>query len=262
MIVPDNQIDVWCSSLDAIRDPALVDSYRSLLSLEEAERHSRFLREEDRNQFLLSRALVRDVLSQYVGMQPSALVFTQNEFGKPSLTSSADRPITFSLSHTRGLSVCAVALERPIGVDVESLQRTSCHPDIARRFFASSEADFLDRFDGDRKRTEFLRLWTLKEAFVKARGKGLSIPLDSFAMALSSDHPTRISFTGGEHGREADWQFLHMRVGSSFHIAVAVSSPDTRGRVVRFSRIIPLSGESSSVVLEPNLLDEWALDDV
>ncbi len=258
--MPDNYIDVWCSSLDAIRDPALVGSYRSLLSLEEAERHSRFLREEDRNQFLLSRALVRDVLSRYVGMQPSALVFTPNTYGKPSLTSPADRPVTFSLSHTKGLSVCAVARDRPIGVDVESLQRTSCHPDIARRFFAPSEADFLDRFDGDRKRREFLRLWTLKEAFIKALGKGLSIPLDSFAVALSSDHSTRVTFTSGDYGKGADWHFLQMCVGGSFHIAVAVSMPETKELTAQFSRIIPLCGESSSVLLEPTLLHEWALD--
>ena len=262
MTFPEKQVDLWCSLLDEVRDPALEQSYRALLSSDEAQRYSRFHFDHDRGQFLLTRALARDVLSRYVGVQPSALVFTRNEYGKPALAEPAGCPVTFSLSHTKGLSVCAVAQERPIGVDVESIQRSTFHEDVADRFFAPSEAAFLNSLKGDQKRPEFIRLWTLKEAFVKARGLGLSIPLNSFAMVSSPGHPARVSFPSANHGNEADWQFFQIRLRGSFHIAIAIPMSESREIAVRFSTIIPMTGQSTSVTLEPNTLNEWVLEEV
>ena len=258
----ENQVDVWCAALPEGWDPRLADSCQRILTSEEADRYSRFVFEKDRHQFLLTRALVRDVLSRYVGVEPSALMFTRNKYGKPSLALPADCPITFSLSHTKGLSVCAVALDRPIGVDVENVHRSTHHEELADRFFAPSETAFLNGLRDDQKGSEFIRLWTLKEAFVKARGLGLSIPLNSFAVLSSPDQQARVSFPDGTHSNEADWRFLQIRLRGSFHIAIAVPMPERREIAVRLSTIVPLTGESTSISLEPNLLNEWAIDEV
>ncbi len=136
MRVQRNQVHVWCATLRDLTVSDLLESYRSVLSEEEAVKFPRFLFEGDRRQYLLSRALVRDVLSRYVGVEPSELVFTRNAHGKPALAVPAGCPITFNVSHTKGLSVCAVTCDHPIRVDVEALGRSIFHADVARRFFA------------------------------------------------------------------------------------------------------------------------------
>ena len=138
MHLPENRVDVWCAPLPQEWDSGLSHAYRAILTSEETERYARFMFEKDRRQFLLTRALARDVLSRYVGVEPSALVFSRNEYGKPALAQPLDCPIVFSLSHTKGLSVCAVATEQSIGVDVEWLQRMSGHPDIAKAGVSSN----------------------------------------------------------------------------------------------------------------------------
>jgi 4'-phosphopantetheinyl transferase len=258
----ENQVDIWCARLPDEGNFELFHSYRGILTPEETERYGRFAFEKDRRQFLLTRALERDVLSRYLGVEPAALVFTRNEYGKPAIAEPIGCPLTFSLSHTKGLSVCCVAFEQMIGVDVENLQRTNSHQDIAKRFFSNSEAAFLERIDEAQKPMEFLRLWTLKEAFVKARGLGLSIPLNSFEIGTFPDQPARVSFQNGIHGNEADWRFLQIRVGRSFHIAIAFTMPGQKEMAVKFSTITPLTDDHASVILEPNEVNEWAVGEV
>ena len=259
MIVPDHQVDVWCAFLDEGEAPDLGQLHQSVLSSDEALRYARFHFDKDRQQFLLTRALIRDVLARYVGTEPSALVFTQNEYGKPVLAEPITCSVAFSLSHTQGLSVCAVAWNRMIGVDVERLDRTNCHPEIATRFFAPTEAAYLGRLEGEQRRLEFLRLWTLKEAFVKARGKGLSIPLNSFTIGCSPGEPARVSLQDGDQGHESDWRLLQIRLGRSFQIAVVMEVPEQQNLQVRFSKLVPLTGQETSLLLEPSTLNEWTL---
>lgn len=262
MVIPDSQVDLWCAFLDEAKAPDLDQRYRSILSTEEAQRYARFHFEKDRRQFLLTRALVRDVLSRYVAVEPSRLVFTRNEYGKPALAEPAACPVVFSLSHTKGLSVCAVASAQMIGVDVERLDRTNCHPDVANRFFAPSEAAYLEGLDGDQRRLEFLRLWTLKEAYVKARGKGLSIPLNSFAVACPPGQQARVSSQDVAPRNAADWRVLQVRLGGSFQIAIAVSMTERQGCAVRLTTLRPFTKEHTSTFLEPNPRNAWALDEV
>ena len=258
----DNQIDIWCAPFRDELEEEQFRSYRDLLTTEEIERCDRFAFEKDRKQFLLTRALERDVLSRYLGVGPALLVFNRNEYGKPHLAEPAACPIQFSLSHTTGLSVCAVTSEVDIGVDVESLDRPTSHWDIANRFFAASEAAYLKSVEEDHKGTEFLRLWTLKEAFVKARGLGFSIPLKSFTIRSTPGQPTRVSFVHGTHGTEADWRFFQIRLGSGFHIAVVLATPKSQNMVVKVSTLIPLAEECASITLEPNELNEWTLEEL
>ncbi|MDX1411815.1 MAG: hypothetical protein R3351_06630, partial [Nitrospirales bacterium] len=129
--LPENQVDIWCAGLPDVWDDGLFHSYYEILTSEETERYTHFVFEKDRRQFLLTRALERDVLSRYLEVKPAALVFTRNKYGKPAIAKPNGCPITYSLSHTKGLSVCAVAPSGDVGVDVESLQRNNSHQDIS-----------------------------------------------------------------------------------------------------------------------------------
>ena len=191
-------------------DPGSMAQYRSVLSEDERQKADRFRFEKDRRLSVTARALVRYLLSEYTGNPPESFRFRDNRFGKPSLAGSTELPdLRFNLSHSNGMVVCGLAWGRDVGVDVESTER-EVELSIARRFFSKAEADFLEgRPDKDKKKC-FFDIWTLKEAFIKARGKGLSIPLDAFSFCLTESTP-KISLhdpeAAGGAGPDA-WQFF------------------------------------------------------
>jgi 4'-phosphopantetheinyl transferase len=167
-------------------DAVLAERYAALLSGDERGRWQRFAQAADRNRFLLARALVRAVLGDYRSVEPRALEFTVDHWGKPHLLSlpEGEEPLHFNLSHTHGMVVLAVSRQVPLGVDVEDESRVVGAEALTARFFAPEELRELKTLPENARQAHFLRLWTLKEAYVKALGLGLRIPLDSFAFAL------------------------------------------------------------------------------
>jgi 4'-phosphopantetheinyl transferase len=166
-------------------DTALARPYAALLSADEQTRWQRFARAADRQRFLLSRALLRTVLGDYLSLEPRELRFVSDEWGKPHL--SAEPSLHFNLSHTQGMVALAVSRRAPVGVDVENMERVVDAEALTARYFAPEELFALQTLPPNARRAHFLRLWTLKEAYVKALGLGLRIPLDSFAFAPHGD---------------------------------------------------------------------------
>ncbi|MCG8618114.1 MAG: 4'-phosphopantetheinyl transferase superfamily protein [Desulfobacterales bacterium] len=211
-------------------DAGLMAQYRSVLSEDERQKADRFRFEKDRKLSVTARALVRYILSECTGNPPESFSFRENRFGKPSLVgnpSPVDGTILpdlrFNLSHSKGMVVCALALGRDVGVDVESMERT-VELSIARRFFSRAEAEFLEGCPEKDKTACFFDIWTLKEAFIKARGMGLSIPLDAFSFCLSDPTP-RIRFhdpeAAGGAGPEA-WQFFRWQPRTGAMVAACI----------------------------------------
>ena len=259
LTLPDNRVDIWCTRLSEFQDPEFIHTYGDLLTSEEKVRFSRFMFEKDRHQYLLTRALERDVLSRYVGVEARALVFTRNGFGKPMLMEPDPCSISYSLSHTTDLSVCAVSSGQAIGVDVESLQRASNHETIAKRFFTESESTFLESLEGGEQSTEFLRLWTLKEAFIKAVGLGLALPLNSFELETFSDRPPKGTFSKELVEKGERCRFLQIRLGNSFHLSLAMLKPGSDKIGVNVTTLTPFGVANRPIFLEPNPLDEWVI---
>jgi 4'-phosphopantetheinyl transferase len=237
----ERQIDLWHVFTEKITDPALWDAYRELLSQEEAQRERDFIHKGAQRQFLLGRALLRTALARYTGDNPKAVRFSYNRHGKPALDSSGV-PLEFSLSHTRGLVVCAVALRDALGVDVEDQsQPSSLTPlELAQRYFAPAETAALAQLPAEERLPAFLDLWTLKEAFLKARGTGLMTPLADFAFSISSGRPPTISFSSPEQDRPDDWQFAHFCLEARHHIALAAHRPATSPSHIVFRESTPL----------------------
>ena len=184
-------------------------AYRALLSPDEHDRMARLVFERDRRRFLLTRALVRSTLSRYANVPPAGWSFIANVHGRPEIL---DRPLgvpdlRFNLSHTDGLIACAVTIGREVGVDVEHIGRRLTH-DVAGRFFAPREVSDLKRLPDDEQHRVFFDYWTLKEAYIKARGFGLALPLADFAFQLSPSAPPRISFEPSLEDDPATWQFF------------------------------------------------------
>ncbi len=178
---------IWYVLPEEIREPELLDRYRELLASDELARHQRFFLGKDRHLFLVAWALVRTTLSRYADVDPRDWTFATNPHGRPQIIGpSGVPPLRFNLSHTPGLIACIVAAERDVGVDVENTRRHTAGPDIARRFFANAEVEALELLPEDRQQEAFFEYWTLKEAYIKAVGVGISLGLGRFSFALDS----------------------------------------------------------------------------
>jgi 4'-phosphopantetheinyl transferase len=255
----ERQIDLWYVSSHGITDPGLLDEYRSCLPADEMAQEQRFAFAESRVQHLVSRVLVRSVLSHYTGDDLRTWTFVRNPYGKPTIAAAAGLPIEFNLSHTRGLVCCAVALGSPVGVDAEQLAEISDCLDLAKRFFAPAEAGFLERVAAAERSNVFLRIWTLKEAFVKARGLGLSLPLDGFAFSLAPDRPPRVSLADVYELDPGQWQFAEVRVAGRYQIALAVEASSSLPLAVRVRQTLPLRWATEGRLLSGSRSNQWSL---
>jgi 4'-phosphopantetheinyl transferase len=186
-----------------------LDSYKALLSTDEHERMARLVFERDRRAFVITRAHVRTMLSRYAAVAPADWRFIENVHGRPEIL---DRPagtpdLRFNISHTDGLIACAVTIGREVGVDVEHISRTLSH-DVAGRFFAPDEVTDLRKLPMEDQKKVFFDYWTLKEAYIKARGFGLALPLGDFAFKLHPPDPPAITFEPSLEDDPATWQFM------------------------------------------------------
>ncbi len=222
--LPQDQVHLWYAFPDSCQPKYSIEQAH-ILSLEERERWQAFRFEADRHDYLVAHLLLRDSLCRYVGCLPQDLEFSQGPFGKPSLAEPrGSSPLEFSLTHTRGLVACVVA-RHPVGTDAESLDKT-VDLELAPRVLAPAELDELSGQPPERRSARFLEYWTLKEAFVKATGKGLSQPLQQFWFQLDRAGEPTIDFAVGEPARGENWQFLQVNQLSPAHrLAVAVKLP-------------------------------------
>ncbi len=215
------QAHLWYILAEKADGRELHAEYLTLLSAAERERYERYHFDKDRVLYLLTRVLIRTTLSRYADLPPEAWEFEENHYGKPRLASPPTDAagLSFNLTNTQGLVALLIARDIPVGVDAEYLNRPVKVLSLADRFFSPDEVHDLRSQDPARQERRFLRYWTLKESYIKARGKGLSIPLDSFSMIL---HPDTIGVTlHTEPGSAKDWQFEQRILPSQHLVAMA-----------------------------------------
>lgn len=215
------QTHVWFLHTEsALPTPILTG--RDWLSADEIQRAARFAFDHDRQQFVASRVVLRRVLSEYAAVDPVDWKFAAGPWGKPFVDTPAQaRWLQFNLTHTRGLVVVAVTREHEVGVDAEWVGRTVEWQTIAASYFAPREMDDLQSVTADHSHDRFLRLWTLKEACIKAFGQGLTIPLNAVCFD-SLDHQPRLQSNAQLPVNPIEWD-VHVLHGFADHrVAVAV----------------------------------------
>jgi 4'-phosphopantetheinyl transferase len=228
--LPPDEVHLWYVRTDAVADPALLSAFEASLCAEERRRWQRFSFEEGRRQFLVSHGFLRAVLSRYAAVAPADWRFTAAGHGKPEVAPPGPAWLRFNLTHTRGLAACAVASGREVGVDAEDWHRQGrgVSAELVRRCLSPGERAHLGGLpEAERQRT-FFDYWTLKEAYLKARGLGLALPLEEITFRWP---PVVVSFGPGIGDAEAAWQFERREVGERHKIAVAVrrgAGPDPR----------------------------------
>ncbi len=185
------EVHVWFARLD--RAPARLTRMRTILNPEEMARADRFFMDVHRNRFIAGRALLRDLLAGYLGQPPETIRFAYNEWGKPALAAGfVARDLRFNLSHSQDLAMYAFVLERDVGVDLEMIRAEVANERIAENFFSPSEVQTLRALPLEHQAEGLFNCWTRKEAYVKARGQGLSIELKSFDVSLTPGEEAKI----------------------------------------------------------------------
>lgn len=217
MNLQPHQVDLWRTSLDL--PTASFKSFESTLSADESQRAARFHFSADRDRYIAAHGCLRVVLARYLQDEPGQLSFSTNAYGKPYLD---DHKLEFNLSHSGDYALIAVTLEHKIGVDVELIRDEVEILSIANRYFSKNEITELMTLPLEDRITGFFNCWTRKEAYIKAHGFGLSLPLDSFDVSLSPRDPAILRATRPNLQEAARWRLLSLEVDLMYAAAVAV----------------------------------------
>jgi 4'-phosphopantetheinyl transferase len=226
--IPAGVARIWHWPLDV--SALEVADLKKVLSPDEMERAERYRFDQHRNEFILTRAVLRIVLASYTAQSPESLSFDYSAQGKPALKNGPP-DLRFNVSHTEGLAVLALVREREIGVDAERIRPQPDAQKLAKRFFSAREQLFLGKLSGDELQRAFFRCWTRKEAYIKAKGEGLSIPLHAFDVSLEEDQPAALVGTRPDPTEAGRWTLYDLSVGQGYAAALTVGNvPTTQPR--------------------------------
>lgn len=213
---------VWCLPLD-VPESFLTELW-TLLSEDERQRAARFLFDKHRRRFVACRGQVRKILSSYLGSPAEQIRFRYESMGKPALDSPwSDSGVRFNVSHSHEMALCALALGRELGVDVEHIREPSDFDGLAERFFAKSEVGALRALPQEERLAAFFNCWTRKEALLKAAGTGLSFPLDRVVVTLAPDEPARVVAYGDDSSAALKWWLGTLKPAEGYVGAIALS---------------------------------------
>jgi 4'-phosphopantetheinyl transferase len=220
--IASGEMHIWRYSLEL--SPEHAREAGSLLSHDELERAARFHFPIHRNRYIAGRSQLRKILGGYLKIAPASLDFAYSEFGKPAVpTAQNPASIAFNVSHSEGLCVLAVSRIQPLGIDIERIRRDFGGEEVAQANFAPAEFRELLSLPADIRAQAFFNCWTRKEAYVKALGAGLQIPLDSFEVSLRPGDPPRFL-----RGAGAGWNLLSFVAAEGFQGAVAYRGVEAR----------------------------------
>ena len=260
--IKKNEIHLWQVNPDNIREPELLNQYKTLLSADETIKQQRYKFSHDRHDALITRAFVRDLLSYYADIAPNDWRFDKGEKDKPEIV-NPPLPLRFNISHTKSLIICAVTLENDIGCDVENTTRSNDVLAIANRYFSAIETNELFSLPKEQQRHRFFDYWTLKESYIKAWGLGLTIPLKDFSFNITDvivekNTPftikSAISLSFAQHrvdnsNRWRNW-LLYPNNNEPHRIAIAIREKENNQRKayqLRYFNSTPLLGYQESV---------------
>lgn len=217
---PD-EVHIWLVPLN-ITD-AFLQRLEKLLSRDERERAARFKFEKHRKHFIAARGQLRLLLAAYIGQEADQLCFSYNRFGKPSLEkSSSSQPMQFNISHSHEFALMAFHPEWELGVDIEWMKPDFDGLHLVKRFFSQNEQKQMEEVPDALKKEAFFNGWTRKEAYIKARGRGLNIPLAKFSVSLNPDQPARLIETTHDPEALNFWKLQAIPAPQNYKAAIVV----------------------------------------
>lgn len=231
-VLNTNEVHVWRIPLAVEED--VVQSCRRLLSQDELQRADRFHFKRDRDRFTAARAALRKILGEYQKIAPEDLAFTYAEKGKPDLAPAFNPSgIRFNLSHSKDFALLALARGLTLGVDIEFINPEFAGDDIAMRFFCQGEVRALRALPPDNQTEAFFECWTRKEAYIKALGDGLSLPLDSFEVAFGPGIRAALLWTRNASHEISKWSVYNIAAPPEYAAALVAEGKD---HVLRYAQ--------------------------
>jgi len=220
LVLGSDEIHVWRATLD--QTSSRIQRFLHDLAADEQARAERFHFERDREHFIVARGMLRTILGCYLNREPASLSFCYSSHGKPSLAGESDGDaIRFNVSHSHGVALYAVTRGREVGIDLERIRFDLAVAEIAERFFSRREVAILRTLATDAQRQAFFRYWTRKEAYIKARGEGLSLPLDQFDLSLAPGEPNAGLDTQRDPTEASRWSVQDLSPGPGYVAALA-----------------------------------------
>lgn len=223
-LVPD-AVHVWRVPL--IDSPERALQFRNYLSQDECTKADQYRTPQPQYQFVVTRGILRTLLSRYLGISQAQLHFGTKTHGKPILLTPSSRLLQFNVSHTRGMALIALTLQQAVGIDVEWIDRKIQDGDIAKRYFSPRESAELASLVPVERTGRFFSYWTCKEAYLKMRGTGITGGLAQCEISLEPGQPkARLSLLDQQESKE-DFSLYQIRAGAEHvgAVAMAISSP-------------------------------------
>ena len=202
-----------------------IPRFWSVLAKEERERANRFYFSPDRDRFIVCRGLLRQIIAEYLDEDPVLIAFLCKPHRKPYLAGGCtEADLRFNISHSNDRALFAFSRGREVGVDIEWIDAKPAKEQIAERFFSPEEVSALRALPSAQQTEAFFLCWTRKEAFVKARGEGLNVPLDQFAVSLEPGRPTSLLWVQGNPHETQRWSLRNLNPGAGYAAALVVES--------------------------------------
>lgn len=219
-VLAGGAVHIWRAPL--VLTASNVHGHWQTLATDERERAARYYLKRDRNRFVMVRGVLRAILGRYLGVEPRDVAFRHGVYGKPMLAAPFDATLRFNVSRSGGLALYGVSCTGDIGVDLEHLRTLVASEEIAAQCFSHRERAALQAFPARLKPKAFFTCWTCKEAFVKARGDGLTFPLNRFDVSVGLGEQTGILSIDGSEREGASWWLRSLAPAPNYVAAVAV----------------------------------------
>lgn len=237
-------IDLWCTYLTDAGEDSLLSRYHALLSVDERARQARFRFDRDQRRYLVTRALVRTVLSRYAPVRPEDWAFSEGPSGRPAIaTPQTASALEFNISHSADLVMLGVTSGRTLGIDTESIGARHVDIEGLDRYFAPQESAALLSLPSAERRRRFFELWTLKESYIKARGLGLAIPLDAFRFELPGGRALTLHMRPELGDSPERWRLWQLAPRLGYVAAVCATRGESAPPRITLREIVPLASE-------------------
>ena len=216
----EGEVHVWRAVLDI---PVKTrEALQRVLSPDEAARAAKFYFEKDRQHWIAAHGILRMLLGNYMQVAPTAIQFVPNGYGKPSIAFPSSTSLHFNLAHSGNIALYAFTLDREVGVDVEYMRAGIDCAELAQHYFSPSEKMQLLSLPVAQREEAFFVCWSRKEAYIKARGKGLSLPLDQFDVSLTPGKPAALLASREDLEATVNWSLHALEPGPHYAGALVV----------------------------------------
>lgn len=220
LLIPPQEVHVWSASLTVSMQQ--IFAFEQTLATDERHRANRFRFEQDKTRFIASRGMLRDILSRYLNLEPDQVQFAYGEYGKPTLASTIKHTgLEFNLSHSGAMAVYAIAHQKQVGIDVEQHRFLNNLNPLVQQCLSPKELEVFLTLEPAHQQTTFFHYWTGKEAYLKAIGKGLAVPLEQIEIPLDTSKPTKLLVEESAF-QSNDWYLQTVPVSTGYSAALVV----------------------------------------